>query len=127
MRSGLPSLVIMAALNCSLSSAAAVTSTQPLIDAYMNQVGEMVVRALTLELAKRREPVTGKTKFSFLIDPAGHASDIKAVSTPRNAFAEQTILRVIRHLRFPPIPERIVKEDGYKYLKFTNEMDPLDH
>lgn len=123
----LASIVIVGMFSCWVSSDATATSTQPLIDAYLNQVGEMVVRALTPELAKRREPVTGKTRFSFLIDPAGHASDIKAVSTPRNAFAEQTILRVIRQLRFPPIPERIVKEDGYKYLKFTNVMDPLDH
>ena len=97
-----------------------------MIDAYIANVGEMAGRALMPELAKHRELVKGTTKVSFRVDPAGHPSEIKAVSTPRNQFVEQTILRVVRRMKFPPIPKRILQEGGYTSLEFRTEMGPPD-
>ena len=99
--------------------------TEPLqatIDAYMAHVNKIVGDALMPELAEHRELVKGTTEFSFRIDPAGHPNEIKAVSTPRNEFVEQTILRVLRASTFPPIPKRILKQGGYEYLEFRTKM-----
>lgn len=124
MRKRLVALIVVCICAYASSTEARSAELQSMIDAYIAQVGEMAANAFLPELARHGEPMKGTTKYSFRLSPAGHPSDIKAVSTPRNQFVEQTILRVIRRMKFPPIPKNILKEGGYTSLEFQTEMGP---
>jgi hypothetical protein len=126
MRGTLASFILFGAYVCVWSSDAHAEPLQSIIDVYIDQVGAIAGGAIIPELARHRELVKGTTEFSFKIDPAGHPSEVKVVSTPRNRIDEQTISRVIHDLKFPRIPKRILEEGGYEYLEFRNKMGPPD-
>ena len=105
-------------------SSAETDALQRKVDAYLDEVGQILAQALMPELAKHRDLGNVTKKFSFRIDAAGHPSEIKATSTPSTELLDRLVVRVIRGLKFPPIPKDILAK--YKYLEFRTEMGPPD-
>jgi len=121
MRARLISLILLGC-TCTLTSGAGTNAPQSKVDAYLDQVGQILAHALMPELAKHGELGNVTKKFSFRIDAAGHPTEIKATSTPPTELLDRLIVRVIRSLKFPPIPKDILAK--YKYLEFRTEMGP---
>jgi outer membrane biosynthesis protein TonB len=95
-------------------------SLQPAVDAYMAEVTRIVAGALMPALAKHRELGNVTKKFSFRIDAAGRPSQITVSTVPPNKFLDRQVVRVLRGLKFPPIPKNILEK--YKSLEFQTEM-----
>lgn len=89
--------------------------------AYVTQVSSVVAHAVMDKLAEHPELLKGSMKFSFRLDPQGHQSDARVISSTSNRFVEQTTLRMIRASKFPPVPKRVIKEGGYKYIEIQCE------
>ena len=115
--------LILLGWSCALTSDAKTDALQSKVDAYIDQVGQIVAHAVMPALARHRAWERHK-KFSFRIDAAGHPSEIKASSIPPTEFPDQLVIRVIRGLKFPSIPKEILEK--YKYLEFRTEMGPPD-
>jgi hypothetical protein len=109
-------------LGCALHSDAQTDALQPRVDAYIAQVGEIVRDALMPELAAHRELGDVIKEFSFSIDAAGHPKEIKASTTPPTEFLDKLVIRVIRGLKFPPIPKEILEK--YPEIEFRTRMGP---
>jgi hypothetical protein len=92
------------------------------VDAYLQQVGPILAQALMPELAKHRELGNVRKKFSFKIDAAGHPHEIQASSVPSTKLLDHLIVRIIRGLKFPPIPKDVLAE--YPEIEFRTEMGP---
>src|ERR1700738_3028136 len=103
MRATLASFILLGCL-CARTSDAETDALQSKVDAYIGEVGQIVAQALMPELAQRRELGNVTKKFSFRIDAAGHPNENKATSIPPTEFLDQLVTRVIRGLKFPPIP-----------------------
>ena len=114
--------VALILLGCALNSDAQTDALQPKVDAYIAQVGEIVRDALMPELAAHRELGDVIKEFSFSIDAAGHPREIKASTTPPTEFLDKLVIRVIRGLKFPPIPKDILEK--YPEIEFRTRMGP---
>jgi hypothetical protein len=96
---------------------------QATIDAYLAQVAEVIGHAVGPKLLGNARQIES-LEFSCRVDPPGNPSQVRASVAPPNRRLEQTIVQVIRTLKFPPIPRRILEEGGYKFLEFRNKMLP---
>ena len=114
--------MILLGCTCTLTSGAETNALEPKVDVYLDQAGQILAHALMPELAKHRDLGNVTKKFSFRIDAAGYPSEIKATSTPPTELLDRLVVRVIRSLKFPPIPKDILAK--YKYLEFRTEMGP---
>ena len=121
MRAKLVSLILLSCA-CPFTSDAETDALQSKVDAYIGGVSQIVAQALMPELAKHRELGNVTKKFSFRIDAAGHPFEIKATSIPPTEFLDQLVTRLIRGLKFPPIPAEILEK--YKDLEFRTQMGP---
>src|SRR5260370_26966520 len=74
------------------------------------------------EIAEHRELGDVIKEFSFRIGAAGHPNEIKATSVPPPKFLDQLVIRVIRGLKFPPIPKDILEK--YPDIEFRTRMGP---
>jgi hypothetical protein len=121
MRARLTSLIL---LGCAyaLTSEAETDALQSKVDAYINQVGQIVAQALMPELAKHRELGNVRKTFSFRIDAGGHPSQIKATSIPSTELLDHLVVKIIRGLKFPRLPKDILAK--YENLEFRTEMGP---
>jgi hypothetical protein len=119
-----PTLVSFVLLGCAytLASNDESDALQTKVDAYIQEVGQIVRDALMPELAEHRELGDVIKEFSFRIDAAGHPNEIKATSIPPTKFLDQLVIRVIRGLKFPPIPKEILEK--YPDIEFRTRMGP---
>jgi TonB family protein len=62
-------------------------------------------------------------KFSFRLDRAGRVTRLKVTSSTSNRFVEQTTLQTIRATKFPPIPKKVIAEQGHDYVDVDNEIN----
>jgi len=124
MRTRLVSLIL---LGCAyvVGAHAETDVLQSKVDAYLDKVGPILAQALMPELAKHPELGNVRKTFSFRIDAAGHPREIKATSVPSTTFLNRLVVRVIRGLKFPPIPKELLQK--YPEIEFRTEMGPPDH
>jgi hypothetical protein len=123
MRTRQVSLILLGCA-CVVVAHAKTDALQSKIDAYLDKVGPILAQALMPELAKHPELGDVRKRFSFRIDAVGHPRQINATSTPRSELLDRLVVRVIRGLKFPPIPKEILAK--YKELEFRTEMGPPD-
>jgi TonB family protein len=90
--------------------------------AYSSQITTAILQAVVPELAKNFRQLRGSLKFSFHLDRGGHVSVVKVVSSTSNRFVEQTTVRAIRAFRFPPIPKKVIAEQGRDWVDIDSEM-----
>jgi hypothetical protein len=114
--------VALILFGCAVNSDAQTDALQPKVDAYIAQVGEIVRDALMPELAEHRELGDVIKEFSFSIDATGHPKEIKVITTPPSELLDKLVIRVIRGLKFPPIPKEIL--DKYPEIEFRTRMGP---
>lgn len=119
MRTMLLPLILVSCI-CPFKTDAATDELQPKVDAYIAQVGGIVRDALMPELAEHRELGDVIKEFSFSIDAAGHPKEIRASTTPPTEFLDKLVIRVIRGLKFPPIPKEILEK--YPEIEFPTRM-----
>jgi len=90
---------------------------------YQTQINTMVLQAVVPELAKHVNLLKGTVKFSFRLDREGHLKSLKITSSTSNRFVEQTTMRMIRAMKFPPIPQKVIAEQGHDYVDVDSEID----
>jgi len=117
-------LITVILLGCAyaVTSDAEIDELQSRVDAYIGEVGQILAQALMPELAKYPELGNVKKRISFKIDLAGHPTEIKATSAPPTKALDELVIRVIRGLTFPRIPNDILQK--YHDIEFRTEMGP---
>jgi TonB family protein len=62
-------------------------------------------------------------KFSFRLDRSGHVTRLKVSSSTSNRFVEQTTIQMICATKFPPIPKKVIAEQGHDYADVDSEIN----
>jgi len=92
---------------------------------YHQQVHTILLAAVTPEFARHHDRLKGGTvKYAFELDSRGHVVSVKTHSTSGSRWGEQTLERIIRTLKFPPVPPQAMKEEkqeGHRFIEVTGE------
>jgi outer membrane biosynthesis protein TonB len=92
---------------------------------YHQQVHTILLAAVTPEFARHHDRLKGGTvKYAFELDSRGHVVSVKTHSTSGSRWGEQTLERIIRTLKFPPVPLQAMKEEkqeGHRFIEVTGE------
>jgi TonB family protein len=94
---------------------------------YQTQINTIILQAVVPELAKHVNLLKGMVKFSFRLNRQGHLNSLKVTSSTSNRFVEQTTIRMIRATKFPPIPKKVIAEQGHDYVDVDSEIDMDRH
>ena len=89
---------------------------------YQSQINTIVLRAVVPELAKNFRQLRGTVKFTFRLDRRGRLKTLSVTSSTSNRFVEQTTIRMIRAATFPPIPKKVIAEQGHDWVDVDNEI-----
>jgi TonB family protein len=116
-------LVSLIAVDASAQKGAPIDAIRSSSFAYSSQITTTVIQAVVPELAKNFQQLRGSLKFSFHLDRSGHVSAVKVVSSTSNRFVEQTTVRAIRATRFPPIPQKVIAEQGHDWVDIDSEIN----
>jgi hypothetical protein len=73
---------------------------------YLAQFNKVLLPALILQMEKHH--IKAKLTFSVMFDRHGRQTFLSVGSTPRDRAAEQVATRVVRSLKFPPVPSRLM-------------------
>ncbi len=88
----------------------------PATSLYQSQVSAIASQAVVPEFAKHRERLKGSVKVTFRLDRQGRVKDFKVVSTNSNPWVQETATRMIRAAKFPPIPKKVIAEQGHDWV-----------
>ena len=88
----------------------------PATSLYQSQVSAIASQAVVPEFAKHRERLKGSLKVTFRLDRQGHVKDFKVVATNSNPWVQETATRMIRAAKFPPIPKKVIAEQGRDWV-----------
>jgi TonB family protein len=89
---------------------------------YQSQVSAIALQAVIPEFAKHRERLKpGSVKVTFQLDKQGRVKGLKVASTKSNQWAEATAIRMIRVAKFPPIPKKVIAEQGHDWVDVEAE------
>ena len=92
---------------------------------YHQQVHTMLLAAVTPEFMRHHDRLKGgSVKYAFQLDSQGHVVSVKTHSTSGSRWGEQTLERIIRTLKFPPVPPQAMKEEkqeGHRFIEVTGE------
>ena len=58
---------------------------------------------------------------TFILDRQGRVKGLKVVSTNSNLWAQETAARMIRAAKFPPIPKKVIAEQGHDWVDVEAE------
>jgi len=83
---------------------------------YQSQVSAIASQAVIPEFAKHRERLKGSVKVTFRLDREGRVKDLKVASTNSNPWTQETATRMIRVAKFPPIPKKVIAEQGHDWV-----------
>jgi hypothetical protein len=93
---------------------------------YHQQVHTMLQAAVAPEFMRHHERLNGGSiKYAFELDSRGRVVSLKAHSTKNSRWGEQTFARIVRSLKFPPVPPEAMKQEraeGHKYILVTGNM-----
>ena len=89
---------------------------------YQTQINTIVLQAVVPELAKHVNLLKGSVKFSFRLDRQGHLSRLRVMSSTSNRFVEQTTIQMIQTAKFPPIPKKVIAEQGQDFVDVDSEI-----
>jgi TonB family protein len=91
---------------------------------YQSQINTIVLQTVIPELAKHFNLLrAGSVKFSFRLDRQGRLSRLRVTSSTSNRFVEQTTIQMIRATRFPPIPKKVIAEQGHDFVDVDSEIN----
>ena len=102
-------------------SGAAAETRLPATAQYQSQVSAIASQAVVPEFAKHRERLKGSVKVTFRLDRQGRVKGLKVVSTNSNPWAQETATRMIRVAKFPPIPKKVIAEQGHDWVDVEAE------
>ena len=92
---------------------------------YHQQVHTILLAAVTPEFMRHHDRLKGGlVKYAFRLDSQGHVVSVKTHSTSGSRWGEQTLERIIRTLKFPPVPPQAMKEEkqeGHRFIEVTGE------
>ena len=89
---------------------------------YQSQVSAIASQAVIPEFAKHRERLKpGSVKVTFQLNRQGRVKSLRVVSTKTNQWAEATAIRMIRVAKFPPIPKKVIAEQGHDWVDVQAE------
>ncbi|MGH7984516.1 MAG: hypothetical protein ACREFF_15430 [Candidatus Udaeobacter sp.] len=124
-------LIILTSIVLSFNAASAISPEQAsqMIGSarylYHQHVHTMLLAAVTPEFARHHERLKGGTvSYAFQLDSRGHVVSVRTHSTSGSRWGEQTLERIIRALKFPPVPPQAMKEEhqeGHKFIEVTGE------
>ena len=93
---------------------------------YHQQVHTMLQAAIAPEFMRHHKRLNGgSVKYAFELDSRGRVVSLKAHSTKNSRWGEETLSRIVRSLKFPPVPPQAMKqerEEGHKYVEVTGDM-----
>jgi len=103
-------------------SGAAAETRLPATSLYQSQVSAIASQAVVPEFANHRERLKGgSVKVTFRLDRQGRVKGLKVVSTNSNLWAQETAARMIRAAKFPPIPKKVIAEQGHDWVDVEAE------
>jgi outer membrane biosynthesis protein TonB len=62
------------------------------------------------------------TMISVSCDPLGNVLRVEVVSSSANRFVEQVCARVIRSIKFPRVPKKVLAETGHEFVAIQTEI-----
>src|SRR5260370_40636873 len=83
---------------------------------YQSKVSAIAFQAVVPEFAKHRERLKGSVKVTFRLDRQGRVKGLKGVSAKSNPWTQETATRMIRAAKFPPIPKKVIGEQGHDWV-----------
>jgi outer membrane biosynthesis protein TonB len=119
MRHASPFFLAFAAL-CTASIALGAAADRSPDEEYKARVHEILYPALLSQLAQNH--VTPTVSFSLTIDRRGRLDLLQVGSAPKNRAAEEIAAKVIRSLRFPPPPKRVMGD--HDLILINSEVKP---
>jgi TonB family protein len=90
---------------------------------YQSQINTIVLQAVVPELTKHMELLRGSVKFSFRLDRQGRLKSLKVTSSTSNRFVEETTIQMIHRSKFPPIPKKVIAEQGHDWVDVDSEIN----
>jgi TonB family protein len=102
-------------------SGAGAETRLPATAQYQSQVSAIASQAVVPEFAKHRERLKGSVKVTFRLDRQGRVKGLKVVSTNSNPWTQETATRMIRVAKFPPIPKKVIAEQGHDWVDVEAE------
>lgn len=93
-------------------------SRLPASDAYLQRASAIILNTLGPQLQKHPERLTGLIKVALRIDRRGHIQVQRILSTSPNPWMQETVMRVLRTLKLPPIPKEALAEQGHEWIAF---------
>ena len=113
---------LITSLICWQATAQAAEKSSPTA-AYNDRLAEITKRALHAELFKHPERFNGiSMKLRYTVDRNGRVHNAKVMSRTSDRLAEQTVLRVLEAIKFPPIPIEVQLEVGAGYVDAEAEL-----
>jgi hypothetical protein len=93
---------------------------------YHQQVHTMLQAAIAPEFMRHHERLNGgSVQYTFQLDAQGRVVSLKAHSTKGSRWGEHTLARIVRSLKFPPVPAEAMKQErqeGHKFIEVTGDM-----
>jgi hypothetical protein len=93
---------------------------------YHQQVHTMLQAAVAPEFMRHHERLNGgSVNYVFELDSRGRVVSLKAHSTKNSRWGEETLARIVRSLKFPPVPPEAMKqerEEGHKNIEVTGDL-----
>ena len=117
-------LVIIPLICCAQAiaqSGATAETRLPTTSVYQSQVSAIAFQAVVPEFTKHRERLKGSVKVTFRLDRQGRVKGLKVVSTNSNPWVQETATRMIRVAKFPPIPKKVIAEQGHDWVDVEAE------
>ncbi len=88
---------------------------------YQSQVSAIAFHAVVPEFAKHPERLKESVKLTFRLDRLGRVKHLKVISTSSNRWAQETATRIMRVAKFPPIPTKVIAEQGHDWVDVEAE------
>lgn len=93
---------------------------------YHQQVHTMLQAAVAPEFTRHHERLNGgSVQYAFELDARGRVVSLKAHSDNGSRWGEDTLARIVRSLKFPPVPAEAMRqerEEGHRYIAVTGSM-----
>ena len=125
MRSHIALLTLSVVLACFASPVLAVSSGSATL-AYQNRVQGIVtsrvIAALIPRIQQLQRAGSGAVGVRFRVLATGQVESVAITRRHPAGFVNSTCTRIISSTRFPPIPSKVIHEQGHPYVDVTAEI-----
>ena len=115
-------LVLFAASATSVNAGSSGSATLAYQKRVQSIVTSRVIQALIPHFWQLQRGGSGTVGVRFRVLATGQAESVAVIERHPLGFVNKTCLRVISSTKFPPIPAKVLREQGHPYVEITSEI-----